>query len=646
MKKNKILKVIGIVLSIILVGSLIYLIYSLSLLSNIETFFRIMFSILLILIDIVLIYSIIESSKSKKNKKYIISIIFIVIISALSITGSIVINKVYGKLSNMVSDEVVYKTVLLSIKDIDDIDNIENIKIGIVDNEEDITGYILPYELIEKYKLDKTNEIVKVSDTITLMSKLLKEEVDAIFISSNYKSMFKTLEDYDESTVLKEIYTYSKNYEKKDIAKDQISTKTEITNPFTVLILGIDSTEDGLNASDSYNGDTIMLLSVDPETMHVTMFSIPRDTYVTMACGGNITKINAAAWGGTRCMVKTVEKLTGIDIDYYVTINFRGVVDLVNSVGGITIDVPMTFCEQMSDRYTELCLDAGVQHLDGEEALAVARHRKTLPLGDFQRGQNQQIVLEGMINSVKSLRSITDFYNVLDAVSKNIDTNMSTDEMLSLYNIAKNVYIKTGELKPNITKTFLTGYSLMEWVGYGYTYTFQYYRQSLEEIVNALKVNLKLKDKEIIKKINFSINEPYERDIVGYTYYNEAKKATMEDLSEYRLSSALSYLEANGFTVDIEYVPTDGVYYDGQIINQSIHDGVLLEKCSRYITLTVAKEDETYIDQNDEGNSEDDEEEIDDIDNNEQEVDPVNNSDQNEENDSNDNNDENNDENQ
>ena len=594
MKNFKINKIIGIVLTLLSIISVSFCVYEISLLANIETFYRTMGAILLIVLLITLVYSLVDGFRYNKNKKLVISSILTILLSIISLAMGLVINKVYTTLDNMNSNDVAYKTVLVSLKDLGNVENLKDIKIGIITNEEDINGYILPMEVMEKYSLDKNNEIVKISDNITLMSKLLNNEVDAIFISSNYKSMFQSLENFEETTKFYEITTYGKNYKKSEVEKDITSNKTEISEPFTILLLGIDSYEEEIGEGGSYNGDTIMLLAVDPSTLDVTMFSIPRDTYTYMACGGALTKINHAAWGGTNCMIKTVEKFTGLKVDYYAMINFKGVGKLVDAVGGIDVDVPMDFCETNATIEwtpgTDICLNKGYQHLNGPEALALARHRKTLPLGDFQRGQNQQLVVEAMISQIKNLKSVNDFLNVLDTVSKSIKTNMSTDEMLSLYNIAKNVLLKSGDIKLNITKTFLTGYSLYIWINDNYSYTFQYYKQSLDEITDAIKVTLGQKEKEVIKEFSFSINKPYEKYIAGDKYYNEAQKPVMTDLTKLGLSAAKAWAEAYGLNVTIEYITDDtGNYEDGQIISQSIHEDELLELASNNLVLKVAK---------------------------------------------------------
>lgn len=592
MKKITIYKILSGILISLLVISMGFMLYTLSLLSGIETFYRIMFSILLILFLIVLTYSLLDSVKNNKKKKMIISSILTILLSIILGVVSFYIYRAYVGLDNLNKSEITYTTKLISYEKLN-VNEIKDKKIGILSNEEDITGYILPNEIIDKLNLSKNNEIIKYGDTITLMSAFINNEVDLIFISDNYRNMFNNIEEYDSSKEIFEITSLKKVYKKKQVENTAID-KTKVTKPFTMLLLGIDSEQDDIRKSSSFNGDTIMMVTFDPETLSTTMFSIPRDTYVKMACGGRITKINHASWGGTSCMVKTVENLTGIKIDYYAKINFKGVVDLVNILGGINVDVPVKFCEQNSDRQwgdKTICLEPGMQKLDGEQALALARHRKTLPLGDFQRGQNQQLVVEGMIGSLKNVKSVEDFYKILDTIGKNMDTNMTTEEMLSFYNIGKNLLLKSGDVNLNITKTFLTGYDQYITVGNSKSYTFQYYKQSLAEIVKAMKINLGLLEKEEIKTFNFDLNTPYEKKIIGKTYYSDEQRVSlMPNLSSYTLDEAKAWASRNGFTLTVkEALVESETYTDGQIINQSLKEGSLLEGADKNITITIAK---------------------------------------------------------
>lgn len=592
MKNSIVYKIISYIVLVMLLISLGFLIYNMSLLGKIETFYRVMGSLLLVLISILLGYSLVEGAKHNKVKKVIISSVISILLSVILFVVSSLIYKAYKELDNMNKDELTYTTIMLS-KSEAKLDLINGKKIGVISDKEDISNYILPMEVIDKNNLKINNEIVEYSDLVTLMSALINDEVDFIFISNDYKSKFALVEGYTEDTKLYEITVYKKNYQKAHVEKDTISDKTEVTKPFTILLLGIDSEGQGIKESSSFNGDTIMLVSFDPVTLNATIFSIPRDTYVKMACGGRLNKINAASWGGTSCMVKTVQDLTGINVDYYAKINFKGVVDLVNVLGGVTVDVPISFCEQNSNREfgdALICLEPGVQKLDGEQALAFARHRHSLPLGDFQRAQHQQMIVEAMIQSMKSVRSVNDFYSILNAISNNIDTNMSTNEMLSFYNVAKNLLIKSGDVNLNITKTYLTGYDLYVYNGSGKTYTFQYYKQSLADIVKAMNITLGKEKKEEIKEFTFDLNEPYEKEVIGKTYYNETRKQVVPDFTLMSVSEAKSWTSANGITINVNETTSESEEYsDGQITGQSVHEGVLAEEAGSNITITVIK---------------------------------------------------------
>ena len=167
---------------------------------------------------------------------------------------------------------------------------------------------------------------------------------------------------------------------------------------------------------------------------------------------------------------------------------------------------------------------------------------------------------------------------------------MTTEEILSFYNIAKSIMLKNSDVNLNITKTFLTGYSLMIYESWGYTYTFHNYKQSLNSIINAMKVNLGLLPQEEIKQISFSINKPYEKEIVGYEYYNEAQKSLMPNLIGSSESYAKSWASATGRTINVvEVESSDSSYSDGQIINQSVHEGVIVDKIPSTITIEVIR---------------------------------------------------------
>lgn len=601
-KKSLIYKIITIIVTTLLIIALGSFIYTLLLFNGIENFYRIMLSIILIVVINLIVGTLIVSLKKNKKILYIVFTILSIILSCGFVLGSYYLFTAYSKLSDMNIKTVTHETALLSKNKEYNIKKLKDTKIGIISDTENIEGYILAKELLEKYNVESNNEIVEYSDSLTLMNALYSDEVDLILMSSNYVDLFAPIEGYEN--IAKEVFViekYGKDYKKSEVEEDK-EVKTNLTEPISILLMGIDSEIDGLSANASFNGDTIMLITFDPKTLNATMFSIPRDTYVTMACGGSTQKINHAAWGGTNCMVKTVTRLTGIDIDYYFKINFKGVVDLVNALGGITVDVPVPdypkeYCLEDSNRvYKNVCLTPGIQKLDGEHALALARVRKAFALGDFQRGQNQQLVVEGLMQEIKNVRSVNKFYEILDVVSKNIDTNMTTDEMLSFYNVGKSLLFSNDNNVINIQKTWLRGYSLYlyEPSGGNYTYTFQYYKGSLTDIVNAMKINLGLKQKEVIKKLSFSINEPYEKRIIGDKTYREGTVALIPDFTNgYTLDGIKKWGTTNSVNIIVEEI-TEGnmfnsAYPDGKIVGQSVHKDSLVQRANGTITIYVIK---------------------------------------------------------
>ena len=224
--------------------------------------------------------------------------------------------------------------------------------------------------------------------------------------------------------------------------------------------MGVDSsTNDIKNAS--LNGDALMLITFNPKTLNSTILSIPRDTYTSISCfaGNRKNKITHAAWYGESCMQKTIENLMDIKIDYYVKIDFKGVVNLVDAIGGIEVDVPIKFCEQDSNRNFDnlICLNKGKQVLNGEQALALSRHRKTI--NDFIRGQNQQLVVKGLMNKLLEIKDLNTVSSILDTISNNIETNMTTNQIFSFYDIALKI-VDASKTKDafNMQRLYISGY--------------------------------------------------------------------------------------------------------------------------------------------------------------------------------------------
>lgn len=591
-KLDKKYRVMFYIISILYLVSIVFISQGLLLLKNIETVLRIVFLIFIYLSYFIYLFVSILLLFSKRKKSYVGNSIFVSIVSILFIIVSIYLNKTYNIVDRMNKDVVTYSSSLVVMKDTEFKNNSKFI-VGMISDENDIEGNILGNKLIEKKKLDKI-DIKYYDNYLEMLGDLYSNKINGILVSTGYVVSFSGYDNYNNIGNETEIvYTYKEK--RKNVSLNSGSGK-KLTEPFTILLLGVDSEVDGLKANQAFNGDTMMMITFNPTTLNTTVFSIPRDTYAPIACNGKRSnKINSSAVGGTTCVINTLKDLTGIDIDYYVKINFKGVVDLVEALDGIEVDVPIDFCEQDSNREfgdNEICLKKGVQTLNGEAALALSRHRHSLPLGDFQRVQHQQLVVEAMAKKVKNIRSVNKFYEVLDAISKNIETNVSTDEMLNLYNVGKKMLLE-NDANINIEKTYLTGYDLTMLIpGLGNVYTFQYYPESLNEIVKAMKINLGLEEPKMVKTFNFSANYTYEVPVIGKQYYSVKRNEALPSF----IGSSISYLNtwanARSITVNTNYITEGMAGYDenkdGIIINQNVSKGTLVSEV-KSISVDVIK---------------------------------------------------------
>ncbi len=583
-RQSKPLRIALLLVSTLFLTILIFFTISLLKLSGIETGLRTAGLIILYIHLAILLVGGTVLLFTKRKKMLIALLCLSMAYSLIMVVASSIIDRTYVIIDNVQKKYVDYTSVLIKLKDTIDFE-----RIGIISAKDHPTGYIIPQEMIKKY--DIKGELVEYDDEISMVSDLYDGEIDALFIADNYATIYSSYEKFAKIQVETEvIYSLTKRMENVD--NITYSTKN-LTEPFTVLLMGVDSTGENILSSSSFNGDSLMMITFNPKTLNATVFSIPRDTYVPISCAGNReNKINSAAYGGATCVVDTIENLTGIDIDYYVKVNFNGVVKIVDDLGGIEVDVPMDFCEQDSQRrFGEnlICLNKGPQKLTGEQALALARHRKTLPLGDFQRVQNQQLVVEGMVKELKNIASVDDFYKILEDVANNVDTNMSTPQMLSLYNVGKNVLLGAlnKDASLSIEKTYLTGYDLTMYMESmrSYIYTFQYYRQSLEDIVNLMKVNLEIEKPTLIKTFSWDSNVPYEKHITGKTYYNEPRR----ELMPYFIGQSITAVEAwaSERNIDLTVDTEDSSRPNREVLTQSEPAGKLVDSIEKlHITIS------------------------------------------------------------
>jgi LCP family protein required for cell wall assembly len=256
-------------------------------------------------------------------------------------------------------------------------------------------------------------------------------------------------------------------------------------HPISFLILGLDAE----GAGESRRSDSIMVATVNPDKESTKIISIPRDTLITLPDSTTQEKFNAVyPEVGITGLIDFVEDYLTIPISFYATLNFEGLVDLVDAVGGITVDAPFSFTVQDSEETADaIVIEEGIQELDGEEALGYARMRKQDPRGDFGRQERQREVIAAVVDELASINSVTNFTDILDAIGQNLQTNMSGQQMMTVatnYRPAANT-IESVVLSGEASYEYIERYNQE-------LYVWNPYDESLEEARSTLREHLEL----------------------------------------------------------------------------------------------------------------------------------------------------------
>ncbi|QNU02730.1 LCP family glycopolymer transferase [Peribacillus butanolivorans] len=216
------------------------------------------------------------------------------------------------------------------------------------------------------------------------------------------------------------IHTMQGAAHKTDKRVDDIKFKSQ--DPFSLLILGVDERK-----NDKGRSDTMIVMTINPKQESIELLSLPRDTRTEIIGKGTNDKMNHAyAYGGVNMSINTVEAYLDIPIDYYVKMNMEGFQDIVNAVGGVTVDNDMDLA------YKGYSFKKGTIDLDGKEALIYSRIRKEDPRGDYGRQMRQRQVIQAVMKKGSSLSTLTNYDDIFEALGKNVETNLTFNEMLSI----------------------------------------------------------------------------------------------------------------------------------------------------------------------------------------------------------------------
>ncbi|MCM3041337.1 LCP family protein [Paenibacillus motobuensis] len=194
--------------------------------------------------------------------------------------------------------------------------------------------------------------------------------------------------------------------------------------PFSMLLLGVDQRD-----NEPARSDTMIYAVVRPEESRVLLVSIPRDTYTEIVGRGKEDKINHAyAFGGAKMAKDTVTGLLDHPVDYYAAINFHGLRDIVDALGGVELPITKDIVNKQKD-HEKFTIKANKPLYNGQEALNYVRYRED---SDFNRTGRHQIFLNAIVNRMMKLDQVSKIPDLMDMMGENFKTDMMPSYIIDL----------------------------------------------------------------------------------------------------------------------------------------------------------------------------------------------------------------------
>lgn len=425
----------------------------------------------------VLILGIIIIATSRKKAVAIVMSILSLIITGVVAYGFLTVTKLDKTLNEISTDSrlEVIETSVVVLKDdkAQTVTDISGYKVGYYEGEpasEDMKA-----ELSSNLTSDAT--YTGYANPIFLADSLLKNDEEAIILNATYIDIISEIEGYEDfaekvrildtlqveteavyEPVVEEPQPATNGDAKAEATTEEATTEepfklTSGQDCFTVYISGID-TYGSVNTRS--RSDVNILAVVNTTTGKIQLINTPRDYYVPLTISnGSRDKLTHAGIYGIDVSRGTIANLYGINIDYYLRMNFTSFIKIIDELGGIDVNSEYDF----TTRHGKYHINKGINHLNGDEALGFARERYSFNIGDVQRGKNQMEVIKGVISKLSSKEMLSNFDSILAAISDSFQTDMPTDTMYSIvrYQLENNLtwsvdsYTVTGYDASNTT---------------------------------------------------------------------------------------------------------------------------------------------------------------------------------------------------
>ena len=278
-------------------------------------------------------------------------------------------------------------------------------------------------KLIADIKTSQSKELTVEQSTsyLAAYTSLVSGEAKAIVLNSVFENIIES-EYPDYPSKIRKIYT-------KNITKEVAAPKVSKNKSFNVYVSGIDTYGPISSVSRS---DVNILMTVNRDSKKILLTTTPRDSYVPIADGGNNQKdkLTHAGIYGVDSSIHTLENLYGVDINYYVRLNFTSFLKLIDLLGGVDVYNDQEF----TSRHGKFHFPVGNVHLDSEQALGFVRERYSLADGDRDRGRNQQKVIVAIIQKLTSTEALKNYSDIIQGLQDSLQTNMPIETMMDLVN--------------------------------------------------------------------------------------------------------------------------------------------------------------------------------------------------------------------
>lgn len=416
-----------VLLSIQMIVSIVFLGYVYVLKMLPIKYYLILVVIILLLLLLTTIFMKSGWKKKKREGKYtrlIISKLTCLLLSVLLAFVTVMIARGNSFINNITDSFIqtrVISVYVLKDSEYSSLEDLEGVKIGI-QTKKDKSTIMSALTQIED-DMGSNIETKDFGDYAKLGDAIIDGDIEAIVVDQAYMALLETNhEGIDER--LKSVYKIETEEKIKTVTED-----TDVTSDsFIVYLTGIDTYG---TVSTISRSDVNLLVCVNPVEKQILMVSIPRDTVVTLHSKGKKDKLTHSAMYGIDETITTIEDYLDLNVNYYAKTNFSGITNIIDALGGVSINSPYEFTTMHGSYHVE----KGVNQMDGEMALCFVRERYALPNGDFDRGRNQQLLLQAMIKKALSHKIITNYNNILSAIEGCFETNMSADNIKSFINM-------------------------------------------------------------------------------------------------------------------------------------------------------------------------------------------------------------------